>query len=527
MKKHISKLTIICVFTLCFLGCDFSDNEICKYANLYSSNSSIVPTISSGVYNSEFLDLEFKGAGATNMIYVYNKDTVEIAGSTIGLKIGLDELKVSLIPSAAKVYRQYSNTWHSPKGKLSSFHSVKVFQYNEGILIDSITCSYILGSSSKDELPVVSLSVEEEFLFSQDSGSYVPGKSFNPDDEYNSGNYYLFKRRKQPVDIQILDSANEYLNDNLFFRTHGYITPVAPQKSLRFYNNGNRELSDLLGVNHELDKFILRSSYSGWQSEVFVDGWIADVCENLNLDVMAYRPAKVYLNKEYWGIHGLRERLDIKAIASKYGVKSKKIIDADDKGYSYKDGSFGDLNTMLKEIKSDSTFSFKNIKKSFKMKSLVDWVVVELFFQNTDWPCNNTFFWKKTKKSGVWRAVLIDMDASVGNPKNNMFEYATKDRSPSLGGVLVTYLLNHPDFQYLFKERVAYLFDNELSKQVLKQKLTYYKLLFAPAIEEHYNRWNPDGGLSEYEKALSRLDNFCEHRHEYFIENMKAYFMEE
>ena len=67
----------------------------------------------------------------------------------------------------------------------------------------------------------------------------------------------------------------------------------------------------------------------------------------LNLDVMAYRPAKVYLNKEYWGIHGLRERLDIKAIASKYGVKSKKIIDADDKGYSYKDGSFGDLNTML------------------------------------------------------------------------------------------------------------------------------------------------------------------------------------
>ena len=229
MKKHISKLTIICLFTLCLLGCDSSDNEICKYANLYSSNSSIVPTISSGVYNSEFLDLEFKGSGATNMVCVYNKDTVETAGSTIGLKIGLDELKVSLIPSAAKVYRQYSNTWHSPKGKLSSFHNVKVFQYNEGILIDSIACSYILGSSSKDELPVVSLSVEEEFLFSQDSGSYVPGKSFNPDDEYNSGNYYLFKRRKQPVDIQILDSANEYLNDNLFFRTHGYITPVAPQ----------------------------------------------------------------------------------------------------------------------------------------------------------------------------------------------------------------------------------------------------------------------------------------------------------
>jgi len=73
MKKHISKLTIICVFTLCLLGCDFSDNEIYKYANLFSSNSSIVPTRSSGVYNSEFLDLEFKGLGATNMVACITK----------------------------------------------------------------------------------------------------------------------------------------------------------------------------------------------------------------------------------------------------------------------------------------------------------------------------------------------------------------------------------------------------------------------------------------------------------------------
>ena len=86
------------------------------------------------------------------------------------------------------------------------------------------------------------------------------------------------------------------------------------------------------------------------------------------------------------------------------------------------------------------------------MKSLVDWIIVELFFQNTDWPCNNTFFWKKKKKSGEWRAVLIDMDACVGNPKFNMFDFATKDRSPLLGGELVTFLLNQPDFQKLFKD---------------------------------------------------------------------------
>ena len=525
MKKLISKLTIICVFTCCFFGCNFSDNKIYKYANLFSTSSLIQSSFPSGVYSADSLDLTFFGPEATKMIGIYNDDTLMVNNDSIDLKIGLKSLRLSLIPSAAKQYRQYVNTWHSPKGKLSSFHQVKIIQFKDDLIVDSLTCNYILGASNKDHLPVVNLRVNEHLLFSKDSGSYLPGNSFNPEDEYHSGNYFLFKKRRQPSSIQIIDSALEYINDSLIFRTHGLITPVAPQKSLRFYNNGNSRLSDLIGLNHTMDKFILRSSYSGWQSEIFVDGWVADVCSGLNLDVMAYFPVKVYLNGEYWGIHGLRERMDLKAISNKYAVKPKKLIDADDKGYSNREG-YGDLNTLLKHIQLDSGFTYKTIKRNFKMKSLVDWIIVELFFQNTDWPCNNTFFWKKNKKSGEWRAVLIDMDASVGNPENNLFEFATKDRSPLLGGVLVTYLLNNPEFQVLFKDRVSYLFENDLSKKVLKEKLAYYKLLFDPAIGEHYNRWNPDSGLKEYKKALKRLDDFCENRQDYFLKNMKAYFKE-
>jgi len=37
---------------------------------------------------------------------------------------------------------------------------------------------------------------------------------------------------------------------------------------------------------------------------------------------------------------------------------AKKIIDADDKGYSYKDGSFGDLNKMLKDTQKYNPISY-------------------------------------------------------------------------------------------------------------------------------------------------------------------------
>jgi hypothetical protein len=155
---------------------------------------------------------------------------------------------------------------------------------------------------------------------------------------------------------------------------------------------------------------------------------------------------------------------------------------------------------------------------------LIDWLIVELFFQNDDWPCNNTFFWKRNKKSKKWKAVLIDMDACIGSAKKNMFTYATQDRSPALGGVLITYLLKQPEFQKLFKLRVNYLFENELSKENLLIKLTKYMSWFKPVVEEHYNRWGDSDGLYKYNNGLERIEDFCNDRHECFISNMNNYF---
>jgi hypothetical protein len=524
-KKHFSKLTIYVLF-LGFISCKISPEDIPTYTPLYCTPSNIVSNFPGGSYSSQCLKLEFFSQGAERLVAVYDGDSVLTEGDSLKIEINLKPSKLMLIPTAAKKYKKYSHGWNYPKMPFSSFRQIKILSYKDDTLLDSLVSNYVLGVKKSDLLPVVNLEVDEEFLFSADSGCYVTGNSFNEEDEYNSGNYYLYKRRKQMSHIQIIDTANEYLNDNLLFRIHGYMTPLAPQKSLRFYMKDDSELKNLLGIEHEMDKFILRSSYSGWGWEIFVDGWVADACKGLHLDVMSYYPIKVYLNGEYWGLHGLRERMDLKAISNKYDLKVKKIVDADDKGYSYKDGEFGDLNTLIKKVKENPAFSFKEIKRQFKMKSLLDWVIVELFFQNWDWPCNNTFFWKKEKKSGEWRAVLLDMDASVNNPEWNMFEFATKDRSPSLGGELVTYLLNQPDFKILFKERVNYLLVNDLSTSMLLRKFNFYKHLFEPAVKEHYNRWDPDDGLSNYKDGLSRIEKFCNERPEAFKQNMKAFFKE-
>jgi hypothetical protein len=505
-------------------SCQNEDNlNIIKHTSLYSPESKIKLSNSSGVYKNKKLPICFSDSNANKMVVILSNDTISINGSTLNYELNSLNPTISLIPTASKNYENYANSWSEPLSESSTFHQIKVMSYLNDSILDSAIGNYVLGAYSFDTLPIVNLKINNNWLFSQDSGCYVPGNSYDLKNDQITGNFYSFKKRKQPGYIQIIGQDKEYINGDYLFRIHGYITPLAPQKSLRFYIKEKTDLNKLLHLEHSVDKLILRSSFSGWGSEIFIDGWIADICSSLHLDVMAYVPTKLYLNGEYWGIHGLRERLDLKAISNKYDLKLKSIIDADDKGYS-KNKGYGKLNELILKIKTNPNLSFEEVKSQFKMKSLVDWLIVELFFQNDDWPCNNTFFWKKTKDSKKWKAVLIDMDACVGDAKKDMFSIATKDRSPALGGVLITYLLNQPEFQELFKLRVNYLFQNELSKENLLIRYVCYKSLFEPIVEEHYQRWGDVDGLYKYEKGLKRIETFCNNRHKYFILNMNNYF---
>ena len=301
------------------------------------------------------------------------------------------------------------------------------------------------------------------------------------------------------------------------------MTPKTPQKSLRIYLKKKTKIKKLLELDHKVDKIILRSSYSGWGTKIFIDGFIADACKELNLDVMAYKPIKVYLNGEYWGIHGLRERIDLNAIANKYNLKKKNLLDADDKGYSTDIKEFGELKVLFDQIKSNSDYPYDSIQNNFDMPSLIDWLATEMFFQNNDWPGNNTFFWKQHNENDKWKCALIDMDACIGYPKDNMFEYAIEKKPTALGKIFVTYLFNQKEFVLAFKKRAEYLLNNDFSTTQLMVKLKTYKNIFEPVIAEHYSRWGDPDGVSKYNEGISKIQTFCEQRQSYFQSNLDKF----
>jgi len=514
-------LLIITVF-LC-IGCKDSKVEDQKLSSLYSSSSSIGTSHSSGTYPNNSISISFTTSAPNTLAIIYKNDTLTSKGESVTLTINNTPGKLSQIPTSSKDYIIYAHSWSPPIGKQSSFHQIKAIEYNGNTVVDSLISNFILGATRKDNFPIANIQVNENWLFNPDTGCYVPGNSIDINNENGSGNFYKFKKRKQPGSIQIIDNNREYLNGTFSWRIHGYMTPKAPQKSLLFYLKEKTKINSLLKVEHNVDKIILRSGYSGWGTKMFVDGFIADACEGLNLDVMAYKPLKIYLNGEYWGIQGLRERMDLKAIANKYDIKKKNLLDADDKGYSSEQKEYGELKVLFDTIKANPYFPFENIANNFYMPSLIDWLIAEMFFQNNDWPSNNTFFWKNKKGNDKWKCVLIDMDACVGEPEYNLFENAIEKNSTSLGNVFITYLFNQKEFVLEFKKRAEYLLSNDFSSTKLMAKFKSYQKLFEPAVEEHFNRWGNTDGLTKYNRGINTLQTFCEKRQAYFLSNMNDY----
>jgi hypothetical protein len=520
--KHV--LGIISLILLS-IGCQKNQIEDQKFDSLYCAPSSIKASFNSGTYSNDSLSISFTKPDSGSLVIIYNYDTITSKNVTIGITIFNSVGKLNQIPTSPINNKNYRYNWATPIGKASSFHQIKVLSIEDNVIVDSLIGNYILGARTQDNLTIANFQVDEEWLFNSDTGCYLPGKNFNLSPENETGNFYKYKKRKQPAVIQIFDKNKEYLSGNFIWRIHGLITPKTPQKSLRIYLKEKTKIKNLLELNHKVDKIILRSSYSGWGTKIFIDGFIADACKGLNLDVMAYKPIKVYINGEYWGIHGLREHMDLNAIANKYNLKKKHLADADDKGYSTDMDEFGELKTLFDHIKSNSNYPYDSIQNNFDMPSLIDWLAAEMFFQNTDWPGNNTFFWKKQNEYDKWKCVLIDMDACIGYPKDNIFEYSIEKKPASLGKIFVTYLFNQKEFVLAFKKRTEYLLENNFSTAQLMFKLNTYKKIFDPVISEHYARWGDPEGVSKYNKGISKIQTFCEQRQSYFQSNLDKFIV--
>ncbi len=282
-----------------------------------------------------------------------------------------------------------------------------------------VTKTYFINSNHT--LPVISVSTSPENFWDPDSGIYVMGDGANPEFPHFGANFW--KDWEKPAFVEYFDeNGNKGFEQSCGIKIFGVYSRGYPQKSLSVFfkaKYGDSKLRYNLFPDfkiNEFSSFLLRNSGNDFISTMLRDGFMQTLVEDLDIDKQKYRPAVVYLNGEYWGIHNIREKINKEYIASHHEL-DPQAIDLLEFKNEVIEGSNEDYLAMLNYLEThdlSDKINYLYVISQIDKTSYIDYNLSQIYFDNRDWPGNNIKYWKSQGLFGKWRWIMHDTDFGFG-----------------------------------------------------------------------------------------------------------------
>ncbi len=285
------------------------------------------------------------------------------------------------------------------------------------------TVSYLVSSRVHD-LPVIFLSTDPEYLFSDSKGILVPGSGLKSTDKFPFTSANFWKETEVPIHFEYMTADGSMdLSFDAGCKIFGQYSRAMDQKSLGI------KLRDKYGVGEIAYNFygeeqivnvfsslVLRNGGQDSHTAHIRDALCSKIVlsanqvlgEPLNIETMDYRPVVVYINGAYYGIYDLREKIDADYISNRTGVDPDDVdlIKGNSKVIA---GSYADYKELLNFLNENPLTNTANYQKACEMvdiDSLIDYWICVSFFCNTD--SGNIKFYKAG--DGKWRWIIYDND---------------------------------------------------------------------------------------------------------------------
>src|SRR5690606_16126069 len=79
-------------------------------------------------------------------------------------------------------------------------------------------------------------------------------------------------------------------------------------------------------TQEEFKSVILRAGGNDNSRTHIRDGVLQMLVQHLSFETQHYQPIILFINGEYWGLHGLRDRYDDHHLSSRYGLDRSGIV---------------------------------------------------------------------------------------------------------------------------------------------------------------------------------------------------------
>ncbi len=389
------------------------------------------------------------------------------------------------------------------------------------------------------ELPVISLTTQEDHLFDYYDGNHVPGVDYdnwrrlNPNATPVGSSPANYRRRGHdaefPISMELFEPGEGLVfSQELGYRIHGGFTRYLPQKSFRLYARSSYDDMDTMthpffpglerrGTGGPLDEFrrlLLRNSGNDAERSRIRDMVIQAIAEPLDLDRQAGRPAVLFLNGEFWGLINMRERLDEHYISSHYGIEPDDIVIMEMQR-TVKQGTAADrakwdaLRQYIEENNLAEEEHLAHVEARVDIENFLRYYVLQIYAKNTDWPGGNLEYWRERVplgklhappgRDGRWRWFVFDLDHAFGpmigyDYTHNTLAFATAEDGPSWPNPpwstkIFRNLLENPSVRDRFINLMADHMNTTFHPERVNEVVDHYSDLISPHLAEHVERW--------------------------------------
>jgi len=284
---------------------------------------------------------------------------------------------------------------------------------------------------------------------------------------------------------------------------------------------------------------------------LFCSRWL----KNLDVDRQYYRPAILFINGEYWGIHNIRDRYDEHYINARYGLEEHEMTMLENNA-SFKFGNEAGREHYVSMINYMNSYNLANqqyfdeVAKRMDIESFTDFQLTNIFSMNTDWPGNNTLMWRYLTdqfdpnalngRDGRWRWMLLDLDFGFGlpffyvpgvdqGPAHNTLAFALATNGPSWPNppwstAILRNLLKNQSYMYFFINRFCDLLNTDFSESTVIESIDSIRNILQPEMEEHILRWRRPVTIYDWFQNVENMRSFAQERPGYIRQHLNSYF---
>jgi hypothetical protein len=231
---------------------------------------------------------------------------------------------------------------------------------------------------------------------------------------------------------------------------------------------------------------------------------------------MGYQATLVYLNGEFWGLYGIREKFDEHYVESNHGVDKDAVQLLNRDGALVGDAShFNESYNIITNQSANSPNFVEVFSSRFDLNNYLDYFIFQTYIQNRDWMgidwgINNVKLWRQDTAGATWRYMMYDTDFGFalygGSIYHNYINRARNPDYPNQHSQIFNHALNNADFRCRFVNRYDDLINTTFQTDVFDAVVDELKTELAPAIPDHIAQWSNQMGPYSYTYWLNSVN---------------------